>query len=243
MPTSTRGVIALVGSGEYLESMSALEGQLLEASRTRGLASTYLQIPTAAGQESPERIAYWKKLGADQATRLNVEQIFLPVFSREDAFKKENITAVESAGLIYLSGGDPHYLAQSLAGTPLWEAIVHAWQAGTSLAGCSAGAMVFGAKIMGFRKSRESDGLAILGHIQTIPHYDRFLGWIPDSLAGMIAKSPVNLVGIDEGTALTCDHPGDQWRIWGSGKVHLLNAHPPRSFRAPEVITLDELQK
>ena len=136
------GSLALIGSGEYLESMSAFEKSLIDDGVKNGKKPLYIQIPTAAGQESQTRLKYWEDLGRAQAELIGVESIFLPIFNREDANNPKYAQLVRDSALIYFSGGDPHYLAQSIIDTPLWQAIVENWQTGGSLAGCSAGAMV-----------------------------------------------------------------------------------------------------
>lgn len=214
--------------------MTALEGELLQVAVRRGKRDLFLQLPTAAGQESEERLAHWRDLGAAQAARLGVEGRTLPLHKREDAFDPALVELIEEAGLIYFSGGDPHYLASTLEDTPVWEAIVQEWSTGSSLMGCSAGAMVMGSEIMSIRKSHVTRGLGLLPTIQTIPHYDRFLGWLPDRIATAIMRveEGVTLVGIDENTALVRYQEDMPWRVWGEGKVHLLNKSEPHSFEA-----------
>jgi cyanophycinase len=46
---------------------------------------------------------------------------------------------IEGAGLIYLSGGSPAVLADTLRDTRLWSAIVEAWQSGAALAAVAPG--------------------------------------------------------------------------------------------------------
>ena len=74
-----RGSLALVGSGEYLPAMAEFERSLIGDGVANGHRPRYIQIPTAAGQESSQRLEYWKDLGAAQAERLNVENDFLPI--------------------------------------------------------------------------------------------------------------------------------------------------------------------
>jgi len=219
--TQGSGAIALVGSGEYLPQAQALESELLRLAISRGKSNTFIQIPTAAGKEGSESLDFWRARGAKQGERIGCEVIYLPVLTREDAHNLDFIAKIESAGLIYFSGGDPVHLAEVFRDTPLWSAIVSAWESGSSLAGCSAGAMAFGGKIIGIRRSHISEGLNLLPEIEVIPHYDKFLGWLPDRVAAAIVRQDANttLLGIDEDTALVLT---DRWRKYGSGKVHLL---------------------
>ena len=101
--------------------------------------------------------------------------------------------------------GETHTeLPKSLVVLPLWEEIIKQWSSGTSLAGCSAGAMAFGGTIMGLRRSNHSPGLSLLPDIEVIPHYDKMLGWLPERVASFVLKSDSQsvLLGIDEYTAL-----------------------------------------
>jgi cyanophycinase len=61
------GSLALVGSGEYLPVMAEFEKSLLEDGIKNGKENIYIQIPTAAAQESASRLEYWKDLGQKQA--------------------------------------------------------------------------------------------------------------------------------------------------------------------------------
>jgi cyanophycinase len=215
------GAIALVGSGEYSVTMQGLETELLHRAISRGKTNTFVQIPTASSHEGDISRAKWKRLGQEQSDRIGSECIYLPIHEREDAFNPQFVEQVKDAGLIYFSGGDPHRVAEIYAGSPVWDAIVTQWQSGTSLAGCSAGAMAFGGTIMGIRRSNHSPGLNLLPNIEVIPHYDKMLGWLPDRVTSFITKntSGSTLIGIDENTALV--HT-DAWRKFGSGKVHIL---------------------
>lgn len=192
-----------------------------------GCSKKFVQLPTAAGQESLSRLEYWRELGYQQAKRIGVEQHFLPILTREDAFKESFASQIDGAGLIYLSGGDPHYLANTLKGSPVWEAIVRNWKTGSSLAGCSAGAMALGPDIPNFRRMKEpwSVGLNLLPNIRVIPHFNKFFRWIPDAAAQLFLKAPkgVTVAGIDEETAIWS---GDllTWEVAGRGSLHLMTS-------------------
>ena len=236
---SERGALALVGSGEYLTQMQEFESDLLQRGISKGKSHTYVQIPTGAGLESADRIEFWKERGAAQAKRIDAQCRFLPILSREDAFNEEYISEISNAGLIYFSGGDPGYITEVFNQTPLWEKIKSEFYSGTSLAGCSAGAMAFGSKIVGIRKSQVQSGLGLISNIEVIPHYDKFLGWVPDRIASIALRSDEGayLIGIDEDTALVLT---DTWRVQGRAKVHVLKGleNSPQTFTSGEEIGL-----
>ena len=237
--SSERGALALVGSGEYLIQMQEIETDLLHRGTSRGKSNTYIQIPTGAGQEGADRIEFWQDRGAAQAKRIGAECKFLPVLKRDDAFNPQYIEEVTNAGLIYFSGGDPGYITEVFEGTPLWEKVKSEFFSGASLAGCSAGAMAFGSKIVGIRKSHAQSGLGLIPEVEVIPHYDKFLGWVPDRIASIALRSDKGtyLLGIDEDTALVLT---DKWRVHGRSKVHVLKGlkDSPRTFVSSEEIAL-----
>ena len=237
------GSIALVGSGEYLPAMADLEKSLIDDAIALGKKSTYIQIPTAAGRESQDRLDYWRALGKAQADKLGVEQIFLPIYNREGALNPVLADFINDSALIYLSGGDPHHLAESLRDTPVWQSIVKNWNAGSSLAGCSAGAMVLSAHVPNFRmlKREPTPGLSLLPAIRVIPHFNKFFKWIPDSAATVLLHAPDDqiVLGIDELTALVKRPIDSQWQVHGEAKVHLLKGLPTRAYSDGEKIDLD----
>ena len=236
------GSLALVGSGEYLPAMAAFEKSLIDDGIKNGKQPLYIQIPTAAGRESESRLNYWKELGKTQADSLNIESIFLPIFTREDAYNMEYVNKIKNNALIYMSGGDPHYLAETLIGTPLWDAIYENWQSGGSLAGCSAGAMVLSAQIPNFRFSKKEPtvGLNLIPNIRVIPHFNKFFKWIPESAAKILLHVPDNtiLIGVDELTAIVKRSGDEHWVVYGEAKVHVLKGMPDQQLTHNQTILL-----
>ena len=228
------GSLALVGSGEYLPAMASFEKSLLDDGIKNGKRPIYIQIPTAAGKESPDRLEYWKQLGLEQAKRLDVDSIFLPIFTREDANNPEYAALIKDSGLMYMSGGDPHYLAETLVDTPLWDAIKENWRTGASLAGCSAGAMVLSSHIPNFRllKKSPSQGLSLLPEIRVIPHFNKFFKWIPESAAKVLLHVPDDsiLIGVDELTAIVKRSGDEHWVVVGEAMVHVLKGMPDQQL-------------
>ena len=105
-------MLALVGSGEYLPVMEPVDRKLLSRLQK---TPRVVCLPTAAGQEDPERIDYWSRLGVDHFTRLKVEVESLPVIDRASANDEGFAKAVAGANLVYLSGGKPNYLYDSVS--------------------------------------------------------------------------------------------------------------------------------
>ncbi len=227
--------IALIGSGEYLPKMADIEAELFE-----GRPPLYVQLPLAAGREGDERFAYWKHLGAEQAERIGVTPVPIDLRDREGTDDLEVISRIKEAGVIYLSGGSPRHLVDSLLGTPLAEALQEAYSTGTPIAGCSAGAMALCAWVPGLARlaPQEFIGLGIVDYLAVIPHFDRFMGRLGRELASLALKPPpgIKVVGIDENTALI-GHD-DTWQVKGFGRVWLLGGAKPIPFEPGSEPTL-----
>lgn len=214
----TPGPVALVGSGEYLEVMSDLERSLLA-----GRPPRYVQLATAAVPDGDQTVARWHALGREQADRLGVEQVVVPVTDHADANREEFARLVDGAGLIYLSGGHPDYLADVLRDSLVWDAIVRTWRSGAALAGCSAGAMVMASWIPSWRSPDRTGtvGLGLLPHLRVIPHFDRFFARAPDLVSSLSDSPPnVTVVGVDENTALVGGPT--TWTVEGHQSVWVL---------------------
>lgn len=229
------GPLALVGSGEYLPVMAAIEGDLIA-----GRPPRYVQIPTAAAHEGPASLDRWVTLGREQAQRLGVEAVPLVVHNRKEADDPALAAQVDGAGLIYLSGGSPTRLAKALRGTAVGAAIETAWRGGAALAGCSAGAMALTAWVPSLRRpgTHPEQGLGFVPHLRVIPHFDKFERWIPDLAGRFLARAPAGtaVVGIDEETALVWD--SDAWTVRGERSVWVLCTDGRTSFAAGDVAPL-----
>ena len=235
------GSLALVGSGEYLPAMAAFEKSLIDDGVKNNKKPVYVQIPTAAGRESDDRLDFWKQLGKTQADLLGVESIYLPIYTRDDAFKAEHVEAISNSALMYMSGGDPHYLSEVLIDTPVWAAMQENWRTGASLAGCSAGAMVLSSHIPNFRllKKTPSVGLNLLPEVRVIPHFNKFFKWIPESAAKVLLHVPDDsiLIGVDELTAIVKRSGNEHWVVVGEAKVHVLKGLPDAQLVDGDEIT------
>jgi cyanophycinase len=218
------GPLALVGSGEYLAVMAGVEGALIE-----GRPRRYVQIPTAAAPEGPDRLQYWLDLGAAQAERLGVQQVPVVVRDRDEAGSEDLAALIDGAGLVYLSGGNPQFLARTLRGTRVWAAIEAAWRSGAALAGCSAGAIALTDWVPAVRSPARAaePGLGVLPWLRVLPHFDRMRSWAADLAARAAAGAPpgTTVIGIDEETAIVdLTGGGRSWQVHGRQQAWILAA-------------------
>jgi cyanophycinase len=232
------GPIALVGSGEYLPQMADIEASLLAGRPTR-----YVQLATAAVPDGPSVVERWHNLGIEQAQRLGVEAVILDVSDRRDADNPAVAEQVAGAGLVYLSGGNPGFLADTLRETAVWAAIVAAWQSGAALAGCSAGAMAMTSWVPSLRHPRQggTNGLAVLPHLRVIPHFDFFTKRVPDLVTRFLLPydPAITVLGIDEETALVGGPR--EWTVMGRQSVWRLTSEGREELPAGTSITTPTL--
>jgi cyanophycinase len=231
--TDQAGPIALVGSGEYLPVMADIEAALIA-----GRAPRYVQIATAAVPDGPATLERWHRLGVEQAQRIGVTPVTVPVATREDANDPAIVKLIDGAGLIYLSGGNPNFLAETLRDTKLWLAIEAQWRSGAALAGCSAGAMVMAAWVPTIRHPREggTPGLSLLSHLRVIPHFDAFMKRMPDVATRFLVghDDAVTVVGVDEDTAIVGGP--EEWVVQGQSSAWILKGKERHEFRAGEML-------
>ena len=208
-------MLALVGSGEYLPPMEPVDRYLIN--RLKG-PPRVVCLPTAAGQEGDERIEYWSSLGVEHYSRLGAKVEAVPVIDRASADDEALAETVAGANFVYLSGGKPRYLYETLEGSLTWKAILSVLENGGVLAGCSAGAMILGEKFYGVPGWKS--GFNFIPGVTILPHFDE----IPQPRIKSIRESiedDLTLLGIEGNTALL--KSGEQYEVVGIGGVTLWN--------------------
>ncbi len=201
-------LIALVGGNEFRPDCEAMDRWLLARI---GANPRVIILPTAAARENPglaaeNGIRYFQRLGA----RAEAAMVVDPATARDGKW----LGMIQNADLVYLTGGDPVHLVETLGNSAAWEAALEAWKSGRSLAGSSAGAMVLGGRMwapgQGWR-----EGLGLLPRLAVIPHHARLASqWDAERMRASLPEE-ITLAGIDEATALV----GPPWGAVGMGKV------------------------
>lgn len=227
------GPLALVGGNE-LNPGNEPQDHVLVAAAGEGPAFV---LATAAGRGHPEMAvrhatAWFDRLGLD------VQE--LPAIRKRDVTSAAITSRARAGRFFYLVGGDPGRVPTTLAGTPVWDAIVAAWREGAALAGSSAGAMALGAWTL-IRDRHPGDAsrlyrpaLGVVPRTAVIPHFDTFgEGWVAASLAARPQKDAV-LIGIDERSAALWQD--GVWRAYGPGDVTVFLEDERTTFRSGEII-------
>jgi cyanophycinase len=212
-------MLALVGSGEYLPEMEAVDRYLLQ-----GLPNSpnVICLPTAAGTEGDERIRYWSELGMKHFGRLGAKASALPVIDAASANERRYAEQIAQADLVYFSGGKPEYLRQVLDCSLTWQAVKTVLARGGVLAGCSAGAMIMGTRIPGLGKWQP--GFGLVRDAVIVPHYDEIPSTFLSGLKLAAGRKSL-IIGIEGFTALIQD--GEKFVVMGRGAVYLPN-HPTK---------------
>ena len=204
------GRIALVGGDEFREGCETMDEAILAATGKR--TPVALIVPTAAASERPDLAA---RNGVRHFNALGADAHPLMALDRKDAMDSALASEIDTADLVYLTGGNPAHLLESLAESTLLAAIEAALERGAALAGSSAGAMAMGSW-MRFREWRPA--LSIAKGIATLPHHERS---DPDStLRELSASAPDELdavFGVD-GRCGALSGP-DGWTALGPGNI------------------------
>jgi cyanophycinase len=223
------GTLALVGSGEYLPAMEPVDRLLLSHLRD---TARVVCLPTAAGTEGPERLGYWARLGLEHFQRLGVQAEAVGVIDRASAENEALAARIRAANFVYLSGGKPGYLYETLNGTRAWTAIESVLTNGGVVAGCSAGAMIFGERFPNFPIPWPwHPAFKYLPGAVIIPHFDEIYPGFISAIKGMLGAS--TLVGIEGDTALVLRN--GQMSAAGRGGVWVWNTHKKRYLNGAQV--------
>ena len=207
------GPIALVGGEEFTEPAEAFDRELLKL--VEEATPSVAILPTAAQPENPylaaaHGIAHFRKLDADPYGVMIVDRV--------TAAAPMLVEELAGAHVVYMTGGRPAHLLESLRNTLAWKRVLELHEAGVVLAGSSAGAMVL-CETMAFG-GEETAALGVVPGVAVIPHFER----VPDERIEQIVKDArpgMTYLGIDGATG--CVRVGEEWRVAGPGKVHVIS--------------------
>src|SRR5688500_16539094 len=231
--------MALLGSGEFEPWASEGEGLVLSLATGDGSVAI---LPLASAPEG-DTYADWAHKGLTHFEELGIPARVVEVKERGDAFKGELIGELERVSVIFFSGGNPAFLADAVTGTPLGELMLATLDRGAALAGCSAGACLFGeASPESVTDRIEEDtwvaGMRLLPAVWVVPHWDALGDRVREYFLSRIPASGVTL-GIDERTMLV--RAPDRWVVFGEGSIFVSAAGEERTLRAGQEMPPDAL--
>jgi cyanophycinase len=216
---NTPGTLALTGSGEYLPDMEPVDRRLLDWA---GKDPRVACVPTAAAPDGPATVANWSRMGVEHFKKLGAQAEAVEILTRADANSNALVDKLRAANFVYFSGGKPDYLHKTLAGTAAFAAVEDVLARGGVVAGCSAGAMVWGEKIPSFPAMLPfRNTFNYLPGAIIMPHYDE-MGERFGAAVKMLMGDRT-LLGIDGYTALVCR--AGSFNAYGRGGVTVWNKH------------------
>ncbi len=232
MDAADLGTLALVGAGEYLPEMEPVDRLLLD--HVRGSLRVVV-LPTAAAPDGRRVAEGWARMGIEHFTRLGVYVEPAMVLTRADADTSTFADQISEATFVYLSGGKPTYLLDTLRGSRCWDAIAGVYARGGVVAGCSAGAMALGGRVFGGRRFWHTvPGLGLAGDLAVIPHANELPRWLAGLAVRSAGRTPV--AAVDGATALIST--GGEWLVAGSGKVTIYQGRRPTRYVAGQRVPL-----
>jgi len=229
---TTPGPLALVGGDELHPGNEEQDRVLAEAA---GDGPAYV-VATAAGRQRPDlavrhAVQWFGTLG------LTVEE--LPATKRSHATSAEIVERARRGRFFYLVGGDPGLVPKTLAGSPVWDAIVAAWRDGAALAGSSAGAMAMGEwtlirdRMPGDDRRQYRPALGLVPSVAVLPHFETFGHRWVESAQAAAPRDDVVLLGVDERSAAVWQD--GRWRAYGPGAVTLISTGAARFGSGSEI--------
>jgi cyanophycinase len=243
--TTRQGTLALVGAGEFLDSMRPVDAALLERAGGNRVAI----LPTASAPDGPDVPQRWAEMGVRHFAGMGAQAEAVMALDRDGCDDAANVDAVRRSNLVYFSGGKPDYLLATLEGTSLWAAVLEVLGQGGVLAGCSAGAMILG----GWIPARPAAGslsiwrpaFGLVPDAVILPHFDEIPRWITTPLGWLRPRRSI-FVGVDGGTALigrSTGPAGDQvWEVKGRSRVVVKGRGRVADYGAGETFGLADLR-
>jgi cyanophycinase len=208
------GFILLEGGAEFGGQMA--DPDRLAIKLAGGPDALISILPTAAAPDNNHRRAgrngvnWFKHLGATNVSSL-------PLIDNTSASDPAIVETLTQARLIYLLGGFPRHLAQTLMQSRSWQAILSAYQTGAVIAGSSAGAMVLCEHYYDPAFSCVREGLKLIDGICILPHHNTIgKAWVP-RLKKLLPN--IVLLGIDEETGVISGVSEGFWQVYGKGKT------------------------
>jgi cyanophycinase-like exopeptidase len=239
MTRTGKEVIALLGSGEFLPWAATVDRSLLDRARIGD--GRVLILPTASAPEGTEVFDGWGRRGVEHYERLGIAAAVAPLRTREDAADPAVVAMLSEVSMLFLSGGNPAYLAEVLRDSPFWAVAVDRIARGMAFAGCSAGAACLpevapDTSVASFGPEFWRPGLGYVRGALLAPHWDVLDRDVPGLTRVIEEAVPPGgrLVGLDEQTAMLGD--GTRWTVLGAGGIHLIAGEHRSTHRAGDAV-------
>jgi cyanophycinase len=226
------GYLLLAGGAEFGGRMSEPDLRAIELAG--GFDASICIIPTAAAPDNNHKragnngIRWFQSLGANNVFAVDVTD-------SASAYDPSLAASIRASRLIYLLGGFPRYLGETLTNSACWSAALDAYKEGAVIAGSSAGAMVLCEHYYDPYEKKLLGGLNLIPNSCVLPHHNNFGRTWAKQLLQLLPD--VTLIGIDERTGMI-NQAGGAWRVYGAGKVTLYRGGQVESHGRSGVFSL-----
>lgn len=216
--------IALLGAGEFEDWHAEIDRDFVGETAD----GPVMIFPLAAAPEGDDVFDSWGSKGLAHYERLGIPAEVVPLKTRADLDRDDVAGALDRAGMVFFSGGNPYFIAQTLEGTGFWQRLCDRVDAGLPYMGCSAGVACLSARTYDtttddLEKVFQKGLGYTTGEILFAPHWDTVDHWIPGATRAIAESASAHgetLVALEENTAMVGD--GAQWSVSGVGKIRIL---------------------
>ncbi|MGL5616890.1 MAG: cyanophycinase [Sarcina sp.] len=186
-----------------------------------------LLIATVASEVADLLIKDYKEVFGQLSVK-NIKE--LNINKREECWHEEKLNLIDSAKVIFFTGGDQLRITSLIGGTPIYKRVIDAFNKGTILVGTSAGASVMSDTMIVSGDDEESPrkctiemarGLGLVKGLVIDQHFSQ-RGRIGRLLAA-VAQNPESIgIGIDEDTAIVLGED-NIIKVIGSNSVYIID--------------------
>ncbi len=225
------GYLLLAGGAEFGGRMSEPDLRAIELAG--GFDAPICIIPTAAAPDNNHKragnngIRWFRSLGAKNVSAVDVTD---SISANDPALA----ASIRASRLIYLLGGFPRHLGETLANSACWRTALDAYEQGAVIAGSSAGAMVLCEHYYDPYEKKLFRGLNLIQNSCVLPHHDQFGKAWAKQLIQLLPN--VILIGIDEQTGMVIDVNG-AWHVYGAGEITLYQGGQVQSHRRGDMFS------
>ena len=262
--STSRGSIAIMGSGETTDSMVRVHRYLLEK-LNRPARAVFIDTPAGFQMNADD---LFEKSREYFLKRLNqpLERASFKAAKNISTYEAEKAYhALREADYIFVGPGSPTYALRNWAGTPIPRILEERIRSGGCFVAASAAALTLGRFTLPvyevYKVGEEVhwvEGLNLLGQfglpIVVIPHWNNAEGGTHDTRFCYMGESRLirletmlppgtPILGVDEHTACILDFSSGQVLIRGVGGVTLRHGGDQKVFRDGEALPLEEFRK